>query len=463
MGLTAKLVGTLVISVVATVGVFLSPFSIGDEPDRDDRWNEVMNPENTWVYGGDPYAMNGPDFYEDSLAPSNECLLNERLCIRLGQKLVDLEEALESGNQNTWESVFHGDTESEEFTLYSRVFANLTRFQPAYSKLYLDDLQPTYSSLPRYKGTLHVEICIGSRPCPKTQAEFDTEWVISDKDIALTTFDNAEQTEESPLRPTPWEESNLNVAFQHGAMVAADRESQFEPSEYSGVVDDTVERIRQHAFQNTGPAKMIYLADTNTFNSWYTGGWKTTEDEKAFIVPSYAERPSGDGGRTDIWSVVVNVEAITDASEMIRILSHQMTHATFLKGKHFDLNDWPDFIPSNRTWLYEGLAENVIHGSRFLHEPQITRRYVDGNDITEGVEFELNHAPGANDGVRGVSQLAVYYLKEVFDDSFRGFYEAVIVDDVSVDDAAEEHFGLGETEMWVEVAVYLDRQVFSLL
>lgn len=186
-----------------------------------------------------------------------------------------------------------------------------------------------------WTASIKVSYCFGEPDCTSVQVVFDSEWAFKNDRILMTRL---KESGSAWNGPRPWETDELVIRTGTRVILGATKNNAARLAEAVRIADQAAAVADKFSKWEDPPSRyLIFLAGPGEWNSWY--GHDQPEWAAAWAVPV---------GST-VTEVVVRTQVVQQ-SEMLKLLTHELTHVTTLAGKR-------DGAGRSGWWLIEGIAE----------------------------------------------------------------------------------------------------------
>jgi hypothetical protein len=292
-------------------------------------------------------------------------------------------------------------------------------------------------------ASIKVSYCFGESTCRSVQVVVESEWAFKNDRILMTKL---KETGSAWNGPRPWETDDLVVRTGERVVIGATKGNESRLREAVRIADRAAAVADQFSKWEEPPSRyLIFLAGPGEWNTWY--GHDQPEWAAAWAVPV---------GST-VTEVVVRTQVVQQ-SEMLTLLTHELTHVTTLAGKR-------DGAGRAGWWLIEGIAEySTLIGQPVREFDAIapTRSFVrndwDGNPAVDPPTDKSSLEQAA--ARYGVAFLAVRRIADRYGQAkMLDFFGRVVHDDESLDKAARGALGAAWTTVRADCVRFIRSSV----
>lgn len=406
----------------------------------------------TWALGGEePPPADGPELPEpDPSEPDAAPAADpdgdqgQRLAWAGEEMRFDFEAlaaTFKTGDRDGWTSTFATDASSggpELEAQASRYFDNLTALgaAPLSWRLISGPSEMGEETARSYESTIGLSFCLApadATACTPTEVDYLAAWeVLDDGTLAISELTPGD----SPYRPHPWEDVDLEVVRGERALAAAETGSGHDLDAYLEAAEDAAANADDFALTPI-PSYPLFIADDAQMDSWYGGAGHA--QSRAFAAPTPAAPEAGVSDTIAALHLVVGADRVGSAGEASGTIRHEAVHAATLIGGQIS-----GLASSDTWWVMEGLAEYGSYGADLpSHRAGDTAALVAADGCRGGVD-----QPDAGDsladvsGAYGCAQLGVAHLVDAYGlEATLAWFDTAHNHRGSNIDAAQEHFG----------------------
>ena len=291
-----------------------------------------------------------------------------------------------------------------------------------------------------WTASIKVSYCFGDPECRSVQLVADSEWAFKRDRILMTKLKESGSNHNGPR---PWETDDLVIRTTSRVVMGATKANASRLNEAAVRIADRAAAVADKLSKWESPPSryLIFLAGAGEWNTWY--GHDQPVWAAAWAVPV--------GGT--VTEVVVRTQVV-EQSEMLTLLTHELTHVTTLAGKR-------DGAGRSAWWLIEGIAEYATligKPARNFDALEPTRTFVRGawngdpavDPPTEKSSLEQAAAR------YGVAFLAVRRIADRHgQEKMLDFFGRVVHDDESFDKAARGALGASWASVRADCARFI--------
>jgi hypothetical protein len=294
----------------------------------------------------------------------------------------------------------------------------------------------------QWSANLHIQYCFGDPTCLPADVMETSSWQMVGNHLVLTTLAPSQQY---GFAPRPWEFSKLVVRAGKRVVVVATQANAWRLAQAVVDADRAAVVADQFAKWNPPPSRyVISFATGQEWSTWY--GHTQANWAAAWTVPV-----------ADLVSEVMVRSDVVAQSELLMLLTHEMTHVTTLAGKRAGDN-------VSAWWLIEGIAEYTSHLGQpftqydgFIPTKDFVAHSWDGNPAVAPPDGNASDVEAA--GRYGVAYLSVRRIAERYgQDRMLDFWGRVVHDAQPIDDAARAALGVPWTTVRADCASYVRAQ-----
>ncbi|MBF9134652.1 hypothetical protein I0C86_37840 [Plantactinospora sp. S1510] len=290
-----------------------------------------------------------------------------------------------------------------------------------------------------WRADLIVQHCFVTPACELNEITIATRWRDTPGQPQLTAIDPPSGAD----RPRPWETDELVASIGDRTLVATPRAFRDRLPELLREAEKAAKVADRYAVDDSPPERyLIFYAGPNEWKLWYGGD--RPEWTAGYAVPVGAEQ----------YDLVLNSKGLAPG-QYGELMRHELTHASSLSGA--------GRIGGDAWWLVEGMAENAAASGQSVNRYQGLRaveRLVDAgwDGKLEDVAPDDDSADWQVAASYGVGYLAVRHLVDRFgDEDVLKFFELVVHDGSSEEDASQEAFGVAWTTLHDDCVKYVKK------
>jgi hypothetical protein len=273
-----------------------------------------------------------------------------------------------------------------------------------------------------WTAAIKVSYCFGEPTCRSVQLIAESEWAFKRDRVVMTKLKASGSAWNGPR---PWETNDLIIRTGKRVVMGATKANESRLKEAVRIADKAAAVADKFAKWEEAPSRyLIFLAGAGEWNNWY--GHDQPEWAAAWAVPV----------GTTVTEVVVRTQVVQQ-SEMLTLLTHELTHVTTLAGKR-------DGAGARAWWLIEGIAEYATLIGKPAQEYEAlapTRTFVRGAwNGDPAVDPPTDQSSLEQAAARyGVAFLAVRRIAERYGQTkMLDFFGRIVHDDESFDRAARD-------------------------